>query len=458
MPGEPRQHPDAHLLAKLLERIELAQEASGIGIHDYDIVNNRIEWDSRVRAMWGVSATAEIRYKDFITGIHPDDRAASEAAIVKSLDPKGDGHYRIEYRVCNANDSSIRTVQAIGRVSFAGGTPLRMIGTVRDVTEERAAKVFSDNLIATVPAIVYIYDLVERRNVFIGPQIVAMTGYGTRHYRDIDSSLIATIAHPEDVERIADHHRAIRRGTAEPPFEIEYRMRNAAGGWMWLASTEIVHSYDEAGKPREILGAAIDISRRREAEQARDMLIGELGHRVKNTLALVQSMAAMTLRKSCTEDAWEEFELRLQALGQAQTALNAGDWNGAALLDLVQAAVKPFDGGEGNRIAIDGPGVTVSSQLAMPLSLALHELATNATKYGALKDRTGTVAISWQDSEGMVVLHWEERGGPPVVKPSRTGFGSQLIRRSLGKSGGSGTIDFAATGVVCELRFPATLD
>jgi two-component sensor histidine kinase len=180
-----------------------------------------------------------------------------------------------------------------------------------------------------------------------------------------------------------------------------------------------------------------------------------LNHRVKNTLAVVQGMARQTFRDHATHAHLETFEDRLAALSRAHNLLTDSNWASARLRDVVrdQIGVERW----GDRFSMEGPIVPLSPQIAVNLALVLHELCTNATKYGALSNDKGRVAISWTlspDSRALR-LRWAETGGPPVAVPERRGFGSRMIERALAaEPGGRVTLHYLPSGVVCELEAP----
>ena len=190
------------------------------------------------------------------------------------------------------------------------------------------------------------------------------------------------------------------------------------------------------------------------------MLINELNHRVKNTLATVQSIASQTLRNSETAaDAKEAIEGRLLALSRAHDVLTRENWEGADLYEIVRQAVAPYSSRGEDRLHVNGPKVRLSPHTALSFAMILQELATNAVKYGALSNATGEIGIAWdvEHAEPFPRLHlrWEETGGPPVRAPARRGFGTRLIERSLAQDlGGDVRISFAATGVVCIVTAP----
>ncbi len=194
-----------------------------------------------------------------------------------------------------------------------------------------------------------------------------------------------------------------------------------------------------------------DHTDRRLAEERQKVLIDELDHRVKNTLATVQALTMQTLRGSRVEpDVATALHARLSALAMGHDILTQGSWTGGDLRQIVESALTAFRTGS-DRVRIDGPPVQVSPRVTLALTLALHELATNATKYGALSKETGRIDIAWDVDQPADRLHfrWVESDGPPVVPPQRKGFGSRLIERSLaGDLGAGARIEYAPSGVV----------
>ena len=187
-------------------------------------------------------------------------------------------------------------------------------------------------------------------------------------------------------------------------------------------------------------------------EMLHDLLIDELNHRVKNTLAILQSIATQTFR-SASRIEREKFEGRLGALAEAHNLLSQEKWEGSNLKDVIDRVLQPYMLSAQERLRMSGPNVPLSPRLAVVLSMILHEIATNAAKYGALSNDTGTVAVDWEileESDGRKLrLIWTEAGGPPVTAPVQRGFGSRLIERSArDQLGGEATVDFLPRGVI----------
>ena len=206
-----------------------------------------------------------------------------------------------------------------------------------------------------------------------------------------------------------------------------------------------------------MVGAAVDITKRKDVEGQRDLLVAELSHRVKNTLATVVSIARQSFAKGATLDsARKSFEGRLRALAQTHTRLAEANWESVPLAALIEDEIAPYRDESGNNLVTDGPPVSFTPKQAVVLGMAFHELATNAAKYGALSGKSGTVHVAWQcAADGTLVLDWRERGGPPVSPPKRAGFGRLLLERALAADlKGDVTLDFRPEGLACRITLP----
>ncbi|MEA3015428.1 MAG: hypothetical protein QOI38_150, partial [Sphingomonadales bacterium] len=210
---------------------------------------------------------------------------------------------------------------------------------------------------------------------------------------------------------------------------------------------------DKAGNPVGLHAIARDVTERRRAEERQRLLVNELNHRVKNTLALVQGLALQSFKDGRDmAEAREAFQHRLAALAAAHDLLTRESWEGATLDALAAETLGLHDGGEA-RIAWHGPPVRLNPKAAVSLVMALHELCTNAAKYGALSVREGRVEVDWSVKGDLLTILWRERGGPPVRPPERRGFGFRMIERALAADlDGSAKLDFDPDGLVCRIE------
>jgi two-component system CheB/CheR fusion protein len=273
-------------------------------------------------------------------------------------------------------------------------------------------------------------------------------------------SWLTDYVHPDDKTRVGETmERAFRSGR---PYEVEHRGRRADGSWGWILSRAV--PVRESGKIIEWLGTATDISGRKQAEEAQQVLISELQHRTRNLLAVVRSISQQTMRTSADLDEFaREFSDRLAALSRVQGLLSKGDGVSVTLGELVRGEIMAHGAEpDGDRVAVDGPEVPLSSREVQVLTLALHELATNAAKHGALARDGGRVVISWKLGKANggaqeLTIRWKECGVPLDVAQAeaKRGFGRELIERALPYDLGARTsFSFGPDGVSCELRVP----
>ncbi len=265
--------------------------------------------------------------------------------------------------------------------------------------------------------------------------------------------------HPDD--RDVDEELYRRQVAGDIGFySIEKRFIRKDGRVIWIAVRSSTVR-DARGHFQYGVRVVQDITERKEAEERQKLLVDELNHRVKNTLATVQSLATQTARGTDSPDAFRRaFEGRLIALSQAHDELTRRHWKNADLRDIVEAATRPHLAGALEQIAIHGESLTVTPRAALTLAMALHELATNAAKYGALSVQTGRIGIDWRVEQAAagparLRIEWVERHGPPVAEPKRQGFGARFIEGSVASElQGKAVLDYDAAGLRCTMDIP----
>jgi two-component sensor histidine kinase len=216
--------------------------------------------------------------------------------------------------------------------------------------------------------------------------------------------------------------------------------------------------FDGGGHQRRavsIVGTAADITERKEREEKEHLLMREINHRAKNMLSVVDAIAHQTAIKN-PEDFTERFSERIQALSANQDLLIRNEWKGVEIEDLARAQLAHFAGLIGSRITVRGSQLRLKAASAQAIGLALHELATNAGKYGALSTDTGRVDVCWGTDDDALSMSWTEREGPPVSAPSRRGFGTIVMETMVERSvGGTVDLDYAPSGLTWRLTCPA---
>ncbi|MFC4173489.1 CHASE domain-containing protein [Microvirga sp. GCM10011540] len=272
----------------------------------------------------------------------------------------------------------------------------------------------------------------------------------------LDLSTWQAVIHPDDRGRVTSAFQEALEGRVL--YRAEFRVLAKDERERWVSSQAVVHR-DRSGAPERVVGIHQDVTERKRWEEHQVLLVNELNHRVKNTLATVQSIATQTLRNApTTKEAKNALEGRLLALSRAHDVLTRENWEGAELREIAAQALEPYSSRGEDRLHLKGPKVRLPPRMALALAMVLQELATNAVKYGALSNSTGEIRITWKgDGKPPARLHlqWEESGGPPVQAPTRRGFGTRLIERSLAQElDGEVRIEFAATGVTCTVNAP----
>lgn len=385
---------------------------------------------------------------------HPDDRARNIPlfhATVANGTP-----FTIDKRYVRPDGSHVWISNSVALIKTNDDKPYRVLAVTIDITARReselALKRASESMRLAVEGAgmaTWELDLTTMEGPW-SPNRFEILGYPPTETGRAPYDAWLSRVHPEDQDRANAAARACFNNG--PPFEIEYRILRADDNEeRWLQSNGTVIAGSESEGPR-FVGISFDITERKRAESRQQLLIDELNHRVKNTLGIVQSIAQQTIRKGGSpQEMALSFEGRLTALSSVHNLLTTELWQPTTIHDLVSASLRPLARAE--QIRFGGPAMMLSTKTAITLGLALHELATNAIKYGALSTPDGLVAINWKISDvGELELSWVESGGPPVTEPEREGFGMRMIKRGLAAEfRGRVDIDFAAKGLTCQL-------
>jgi PAS domain S-box-containing protein len=445
-------------LRNTAERYRLAARATSDAIWDWDLAADRILWNEALTTLFGHADTGTTGawWKD---RIHPDDRERVVTSI-EAVIAGGEEHWSAEYRFLRADGSEAYIFDRGFVIRDEQGQAVRMIGAMLDLSERRRAEAalraseeFTRRILESSTDCIKVLDP-DARLLFMGPggmEVMEVDDFGAIEgcdWRDFWSG--------PDHEKAREAVRtALARGNAR--FQGHTPTMKGRPRWWDVAVTPIL-GYD--GAVDKLLSVSRDITETKQAEEHQQLLINELNHRVKNTLATVQSIASQTLRNAATlEEAKAAFEARLLALSRAHNVLTRENWEGANLRKIVTEAIAPYSNAREDRLHLTGPDVRLPPRMALALAMALQELATNAVKYGALSNEAGKIAIEWRldgtTAPPCLHLRWEESGGPAVRVPKRRGFGTRLIERSLALDlEGDVRIEFATGGVTCTVDAP----
>jgi PAS domain S-box-containing protein len=395
----------------------------------------------------------------WIEALHPADRDRASAAWAGAV--RGEMPYDIEFRV-RRFDGTYHWFKARASVLRQDGRIARWLGTATDIDEivraREALRESEQRLKATQEhAGVGIAEIdAAGRYLRVNETFCGITGYSRE---ELLAKTIFEVTHPVDAD--TDRERLQRQiaGDLEGPYAVEKRFTRGDGqpGWVAVSASAV---RDPMGRFLYGVRVVQDITERKLAEERRQLLLNELNHRVKNTLATVQSIAALTLRSAPTVQAFHEsFTARLVALSGTHNLLTHEGWEGTWLRGLVERELAPYEGNGRRRVTLRGERVRVSPQAAVALGLAFHELTTNAAKYGALSGPEGQIRVAWEvdreASRPALRVHWTETGEPAVTPPRRRGFGSWLIERGIAQElAGEVKLAFEPTGLQCSLVLP----
>ena len=386
--------------------------------------------------------------------MHPEDVKREEPLLYAAV--RDGTPYSNEKRYVRPDGSVVWVTNSMAVIKHVDGVPYRILAVILDITSRRDAdtalhRASESMRLAIEGAGMATWEL--DLSTMEGPwssNRFEILGYPRSHDGRGSFQDWLDRVHPECFERA--EAAALKCFSVGTPFEIEYRILRAdTGQERWLRSNgKIIR--DATGKDVRFVGVSFDITDKKQTEVQQQLLIDELNHRVKNMLAIVQSIAKQSVRRgSSPEEIGRAFEGRLAALSTAHNLLTSGLWQPTQMHELIAACLKPL--ALSDQIHIAGPPVTLNTKTAVTFALALHELATNAVKYGALSTSEGRVDICWSVSDHReFTLSWTEDGGPIVQVPAQRGFGTRMIERGLATEfEGSVKMLFEPAGVVCEL-------
>jgi PAS domain S-box-containing protein len=443
------------------QRLMLALHASATGVWEWDLKSDRVNWSGHIYAIFGVSAFGGTR-EDFARFVHPEDATRLWAAVTRALETQTP--FEAEFRILRP-DGEVRWVSNHASAEYdAAGRPVRLLGTVSDITERRGAE---DVLRANKALLQGVTDRArvglflvdeEGRLRFGNPAWLEMLGLPGD--TEITGRRLRDVIGVQQYDELAPELAKARAGE---PITIE-QSGAATGAAAPAAECREVHVQpvsDAAGQIRDVLAVVVDISERMRKEKQIKLLMGEVNHRAKNLLGVVQSVARQIARTGDPADYVTRFSQRIMSLAASHDLLVTSQWTGVDLRTLAEAQLGHFKDLIGTRVLLEGPPARLGSAAAQGIGMALHELSTNAGKYGSLSGSRGTVRLSWsvqsQAGQGaMVTLRWEEEGGPEVRPPPRSGFG-QLVIGPMAQAAvqGVAVADYRKSGLVWTLEFPA---
>ena len=443
-------------------QLALAAKAGLVGSYAYDTDTEIMRISAGYAAIHGFpEGTVEIARSECLASVHPED-IGRVGLVRKEAFRKREREYSVEYRIIRAGE--FRWVETRCFISYqSDGHPTQVVGVSIDITErkraeqtlaERDAQLELAQKAARVGC--YTYDAIAGTIRFSRDSAVT---YGlSQNTMELTTQKWLARVHRDDVQRMrAEHIRAFKK--RQHDLVEEFRIVRAGGEVRWIEARSLI-SYNHAGRAERMTGVFIDVTERRKAEDQKSLLIAELDHRVKNVLACVAAVAQRTRECSRSPDEFlEELNGRINSLANTHALLSRSQWQGVGVSKLVRSELAFC--ANGRDVLIEGPEVELAAEAVQPVAMVLHELVTNAAKYGALSDGRGRIAIRWRrqsngGSGGKLVLEWRETGGPPVAAPNATGYGTTVIRELIPfELGGAVDYELAREGARCRLVIPA---
>ena len=450
-------------LAERSTQLELASKTARIGSFTIDFSTGIVKITSGCATIYGLpEGTAEMSHAVGRGLVHPEDLPQVELRRDQAFLAQ-QREFVAQFRIIRADDREVRWIEARNLIFYdQSGKPLQLIGVSIDFTERKLAEdiVAERNLqleLAGRAGLVgcFAYDS-STEIMQISQGYAAIHAFPEGTVEIARSKCLATV-HPDDLGRVEQFRTEAFRDRRRE-YNLEYRIIHPGGEVRWV-ETRCFISYNSDGCAHRVIGVSIDITERRRAEEGQRVLVAELDHRVKNALATVSAVISHTRQGARTIAGFADaLEGRIRSMAITQELLSSRQWQGLSLADLVRREIAPY--ATRNNTEINGPDVTLRAEAGQALAMVLHELATNAAKYGALSAKHGRVSVRWDQLNGQsrshLVLDWRETGGPPVVPTGNSGYGTSTIRDLLAYEFG-GTVDlvFAPEGVQCRLKLPA---
>lgn len=426
-----------------------SMEAGKMMLYTSAVTQNVMQRSDNSMSVVGLPSHGSI--SDWTICIFPEDLPYVENAF-RSLTPD-EPNYKIEYRFRHAVTGRRFWVLDSGTAEFdedenpqcMRGAILNISSGVRDETDIRDSARLHSIAAEAAQMGIWHFDRLSNRLTFSN-ELLALLEIDRTTFGNNPEAIIRRV-HPDDLAIWRQERKKIFApgGKLEFEFRVIFPQRNIR--W-FLVRGHMVRRPD--GVELESYGVMIDVTERKDSEKHQTMLLRELSHRVSNTLAVIQSIMRQTLRAKNDPKAFAQaFEGRINSLAVSHTLLTSADWQGGTLSDLINIQLRGIVDNLESKIVLHGPEIVLPAETATQIGLVLHELGTNAVKYGALSVDTGKISISWSLLPGKVQLVWCEQGGPPIDEvPSYTGFGTSLISQSVD----SMNCSYDHAGLICRME------
>ena len=422
-----------------------ALTAAGLGEWRWDAGSGRITLSRRAGQILGHAPGPSLTWRDLRASLSESGRLRIGGLVGEAIE-RGRPYF-FECRIVRADGSEV--IIGVRGQPLAGpeGGLSGMVGVVQDITtrvEARDALLGREQRLRVATSLarlgIFEWHMLDDHAIWENERMFEIFGRTPEDGSVGKTEFLNEVLHPDDRKAV---RAAISSALREDGIlHVAGRVRRKSdGAWRTIEMAGRLERDAPNRLPRRLIGVVADVTDRRLAEERQSLLIRELHHRVKNTLATVQAIVGSTARTaSSIESFYEAFVGRIMSLAHTHAVLTEDTWQTASLRTLLVNELKPYaegtmEGAADGRVSLDGPPVDLASEIAVPIGMAIHELTTNAAKYGALSTRGGRVAVAWSllpgGPAGTLRFEWRESGGPPVEPPRRQGFGSRLLQRVL---------------------------
>ena len=420
--------------------------ASGLGEWRWEGATGRVSLSRRAGHILGYPAGRSATWVAMREGMSAEDLERVTRIVARAMD--ADKAWEFESAYHRGFDGARIFVGLRGQpIRNADGVITGMVGVVQNVTrrvEARLALREREQRLRVASSLaalgIFEWNLLTDTAVWENDRMFEIFGRDPADGAITKTDFLDGVLHPDD--RLAVRHAIVHAMREDHILQASGRIRRADNGAWRMVEMAGRFERDAQGRlPRRLIGVIADVTDRRHAQERQSLLIRELHHRVKNTLATVQAIVGSTARTATSIDSfYDAFVGRIKSLSHTHSVLTEDTWQTASLHNLLINELKPYtvdetSGALDSRISLDGPEVDLPSDVAVPIGMAIHELTTNAAKYGALSTRSGRIDVAWDlvpgGEAGTLRFEWRESGGPPVSTPSRRGFGSRLLERVL---------------------------
>lgn len=441
------------------ERLRIACRAASIGVWQWNLLTDEMIYTRTARAICGFPDVGPVTTDMVRKVTHPEDYPRTSALAKRAFDPSIRDSSEFVYRIIRADDGAVRWVKAYGEAQFAvvGGVEraIAFVGSLQDITEEKARE---DALagsearlrLAMEAGQLAVWEVdVGLDKVTTSPELNRLYGFPEDSTPSMDD--YRSRYAPGELERVrTEAEKIVAAGGDKLNFEIRHLWPDGTEKWLLLKAEVGLNAHADGVR---VIGVVADITETKKNEERLAIVARELRHRLQNNIAIISALAARSWPVEFQEER-RDFQRRLVAIGKATELMfpRSDVIEQVTVERLLQEITGPYRSEAQDPFSFDGPDAPLPDRHVRPLAMAIHELATNAVKYGALSVAEGKVIVRWQAAkDGALTIEWRETDGPPVAPPQNAGLGSELLTKLLFQTPNSIVVSYDVEGLRCSI-------